>query len=235
MLRKRTRRILSFSVCLLIAATLGLALAGGAFAAPGDSPAHATYLNPYFGSSLTTRTAGGSIGGTGAYYFRTYLSSGNTLRANFTALPGLVNLKVLVLPFASGYDYVQSVKVSTDVARLTFMAPVSGMYTIYAAASSTGTFTVAPSIVPRVSYSLSGFTVPLSLKKGRAFDASVKVNPAYDGPLSPIKFVIERKVSGKWKAYSTTTAHVYSNQSTYTKYHASLKISRAGTDRKSVV
>jgi putative cell wall-binding protein len=122
------------------------ALGTSAFAAPGDSIANATPLHDYFGSSLTTRLAG-AIGGTGSYWFRVQLSAGETLRANFIASSAVVNMQALVLPLTSGYDLVESTAVSSRIARLTFMAPVDGMYNLYVGTSTQGTFTVQPALL----------------------------------------------------------------------------------------
>lgn len=66
------------------------------------------------------------------------------MRANFLASSGVPGLKALVLPFSSGYPIVESVTITSRLSRLSFTAPVTGMYTVFVGASSVGTFTVQP-------------------------------------------------------------------------------------------
>jgi len=140
MARHSTRLRLSLSV-FAVAFLVCMAVGTMAFAAPGDSEPNALDLAPYQGSSLTTTLVGPTGAGLNTcYYFKLYIPAGETLRAEFIASPSVLNLQAIV--FYGTYP--SSVPVSASSARLTYTAPVSRMYTIYAAASSTGTFTVAP-------------------------------------------------------------------------------------------
>ena len=147
-------------ISLFVSAVLGAllclaALSATAFGAWGDSPANAFPLSgdaatsppipSYMGSSLTTDLIGStSAGPNTSYYFRVLLSAGDLFRADFissptTDAPDGINLKALVLP-----DAVPSVRISSSLERLTFIAPTSDMYSVYVASSVAGTFTVEP-------------------------------------------------------------------------------------------
>jgi hypothetical protein len=234
-LMNRTRtRIASASVS-VAAFVLCLALAATAFGAgvPGDSVANATSLNSYIGSSLTTDLIPGTLGVTGHYYLRIYLSAGRTFKAAFKPDADIVtpNAKALVLPLKSSYRIIESSADASGVARLSFMAPVSGMYNVYFGPSYIGTFTVSPSYASATKYSLSSFTAPSTAKKGRSYKLSLTLKPGYNGPVSPIKYVIQRRVSGHWKSYSTVSSSYASGSSTYSRFTRAVKFSKTGTYR----
>ena len=217
------------SLPVLVVATvfLSLALVAAAFAAAGDSKANATLLTPGTGVSESVLSAGG---GTGMYYFRVELNAGNTLKADFTSVSGASNPKVIVISDPSGYRFVES-SATASGARLMFMAPVHGMYTLYVGTDTTGTISVLPNLVGAVKYSLQSFSAPSTVKKSKTISLSVKVAPGYDGPLSPISFVIQRRVSGTWKSYKTVGSHFYDGSSTFTQYKDSTSVSKTGTFR----
>ena len=224
MARKRTRITLSLSV-FAVALLWCMALGATAFAAPGDSVGNATDLNPYLGSSLTTDLVVAAPAPTGFYYFRTQLSAGNTLLAYFKPAPSVLGLKALVLPFKSGYRYATSYTISSGTARLSFMAPVTGMYTVYLGSSTPGTFTVSPSLIAPVRYSFKDFVAPSTVKPSKSFSLSVKLTPAYNGPTSPIQFRIYRKASGHWKYYKSVNALTVDDRYlTYTRFARSTSL-----------
>jgi putative cell wall-binding protein len=154
MSRSITRKSLSMSLVAVVAAVLCWAALGAtALGAPGDTPGTATLLNDYYGSSLTTNlvVAGPPLTGTGFYWFRVDLSAGDTFRADFTSSPSVLFLT----PATEGLpapENVSLVKISDSVSRLTFTAHVAGMHSIHVGASTPGTFTVAPRLVPPVNY-----------------------------------------------------------------------------------
>jgi hypothetical protein len=194
--------------------------ASTALAVPGDGIANATSLNDYVGSSLTTSVIPGQYG-TGAYYLRVYLSMGATLHAQFTAGPTLVALQPSVL----GYDVYASPQQANPTCALTFKAPATGMYNVWAPASSTGTFTVAPTITAPV-YKFSNFSVPSKAKKSKSFSVTVRVNPQYDGASSPVRFTITRWNAKKkaYLGYSSASSKANYIASNYTRYAASMKL-----------
>lgn len=129
----------SFRLALILAMLAGsLALATSAFAADGDSEQNATDLAPYLGSSFTAALFSPAMAPTGYYYLKVLIPAGSTLSADFEALGDTVNLKAIVFYG----DYPDSDPVTDKIAHLSFTAPVTSMYTVYAATSSPGTFTV---------------------------------------------------------------------------------------------
>ena len=208
------------------------AIATTAFAAPGDNVANATSLNTYFGSELTTSTIGGGLNPSGRYYFRAELSKGNTFSATFRPSAGMSNLDALVLPFKSDgtYRIVASSLDASGVAHLNFMAPSTGGYTVYFATSSLpGTFSVTPALVPATKFSLGAMSVP-SAKHGKTFTVSMTMKPAYNGPTCPVKFYVERKVSGHYKSYTTKRNASFYTRTTYSKFTRTLNLPK-GTFR----
>lgn len=131
----------------LAASACFLALAGAAYAAPGDTVGEAVSLNPYLGSSLTTDFISGTIAPTGHFFLRVQLTAGDTLRSDVSPGPSVVNLEALALPISDAYHETTSVALPSGAARLTFTAPITGMYTVSVTASSLGTFTVKPAII----------------------------------------------------------------------------------------
>jgi len=235
---RKTTRISLFFLALAVAALAVGAFATAAYAVPGDSIANAVSLNSYIGSSLYTGSTittklvpdyypGGGI--TGKYYFAVQLKAGNTLRVNIWPKTA-VNLKGLMLPFTTGYRIIESKPASTALSQLTFMAPVSGRYNVYLGASSAGTFTVGPMLINPVYYTVKPMTAPTYAKPYTWFSVACALTPAYDGPTSPIKFVVQRKVSGVWKYYATKNSVVSAAKPTYTTFRVSLKLPK-GTFR----
>lgn len=137
------------------------------------------------------------------------------------------NMLFVMAPYSTplnvGSDYV-----SPTVQTLSFMAPAAGTYRVCLYGSAVETFTLSGVEVPKVPFSMSGFSVPGSKKKNKSFDVSVRVSPSYNGLYVPVKFEIQRK-SGKFKKYSTVTGTLYGGNSTYTKFGKKLKLKKTGT------
>ena len=139
MTRKIARKslFLTLVTVMVLMLTLG-ALATGAYATTGDSPANATSLNdvgPVFTTNLFPL---GQL--FGAYYFKVLLGAGDTLQADFLSSPSVA---------AGAYigDPMSPVWVSSGHSRLTYVAASEGMYTVVVQASSVGAFTVLPAIL----------------------------------------------------------------------------------------
>ena len=224
MTRNRTR--VAIPLLVVAAMLLSLSFAAVAFAS-GDSQEHATLLTP---GTNVTETLYPGVSPSGFYYFRVELNAGKTLKAKFTSVTGASNIKVLVMPDKANYRFVESSATPTG-AQLMFMAPTHGMFTLWVTTDTTGTIAVEPSLVGAVKYSLKSFSAPTKAKVHASIPLSVKVTPGYDGPLVPIKFVIQRRVSGTWKSYKTVSAHFYNGDPSFTQYKASASVSRTGTFR----
>jgi hypothetical protein len=219
---RRTRMSLFLSAA-VVALLCFAAFGAVAFAAPGDSPAHAypltgdTATSPaipsVIGSSLTTDLVGTtSAGPDTSYYFKVLLTAGDALKGDFmssptTDAPDGINLKALIEP-----QFVGSARISSSLERLTFLAPTTSMYTVYVAASLPGTFAVAPTIVPGVPVSLTAPVASSSPNHKKAITFSGSVRP---GHKARVTVTIQRKVSGKMKKYTSLalTSNAYGNWS----------------------
>jgi len=211
----RSTRLSLFLVTITAALLLCAAFGATAFGVTGDSGDSAALLNNYFGSSLTTSLVGGTSAGAGtSYYFKVELWPGQVLKADFTPAPNVVNLKSFV--DATSYNpIVAAVQVSTSLTRLTFTAPVYHMYTIYVAtsgvndaASTPGTFTVAPSVRSTVSVRLTAPLASARPNHRRSITFRGSVSP---GHVARMTVTIQKKVGSRWKSYATV--RVYSNAS----------------------
>ena len=200
-------RITRASLAIVAALVCCLALSATAFAVPGDSGANATLLNDYFGSSLTTTLVAGTGAGPGtAYYFKTELRPGQTLSANFTPGPHVVNLKALF--FVSSTDVRSGTQVSTSLTRLAFTAQSYGMYTVEVATSGRddetstppGTFTVAPTIRSTKSVTVTAPKPTGTPNHKRSTRYSGTVTP---GHVTKVTITIQKKVGSKYKSYTT--------------------------------
>ena len=141
MARNKTRVFLTMIVA-VVALVACIGVAATAYAVPGDS-ANQTLLNDYLGSSLTTDLVGTTLAGPHtSYYFRVDLQAGETLHADFRSSTPTMNLQAIVFYG----QYPGSVALSSTLARLTYTAPVTSPYTVYAVSSAPGTFTVEPLI-----------------------------------------------------------------------------------------
>lgn len=226
-------RATRISLFLAAFSVFAAAFATSAYAVPGDSIANAVSLNSYMGSTITTNLVndyypGG--GATGKFYFAVQLNAGNTLRLNLWP-KAVVNLKALALPFATGYRIVESVSPTTTLTQMTFMAPVTGRYNFYLGSSTPGTFTAGPLLIPAINYAVKPMTAPAKAKPYTWFSVAVAVTPAYDGPTSPIKFVLQKKnTAGVYKYYATKNSVVSAAKPTYTTFRTSLKLAK-GTYR----
>jgi hypothetical protein len=217
MTRFKTRFV---SLLVVTAALLSsLAVVSAAYGAdiPGSNIPNATSLNTYLGSSLTTFTMSSGINPNGYYYMRVELSKGNSFSATFTPSPALIGQKAIVLARTSSYRDVVSSLDASGVAHLTFMAPATGMYNVYLGTQALpGTFTVTPAKVSATKFSLGSMSVP-SAKHGKSFTVAMTMKPRYNGPTSPVKFYIQRKVNGHYKSYTYHTASFYT-KTTYSKF-----------------
>lgn len=229
---RTTRMLLALLVLATVLTCLVGATAAVAFAAvPGEDIANAVSLNDYMGTSLTSVLCSGT-GGTGYYWLKVQLSAGNTLKASFTTSLGVVGLKASVQPNSESATFVESVPVSSTECRLNFMAPATGWYNIWVPASSPGTFTVSPVVsTETVKFALSSFKSPRSAKRNHSFSVSAKMWPAYNGPLTPVRFYFDRKITSKrWKSYG----YVWGSMSTfptYSKFAANVKLKARGAYR----
>lgn len=200
--------------------------ATSAFAATGDGSSIASATDLPSSSTVASLWAD-EIGTTGHYYFRVFLNAGDTLKADLTAGPSVSHIEAHV---QAGSVWPISSAVTTEVARLTYIAPASTMYTIWVSGSTLGTFTVDPMIVKSVPYALSSFSAPGKVKHGRVFSTSLKTWPAYAGGTSPIRFYFDRKVAGHWKSYGFVRGTM-SSFLTYSKFVAKTKLKSKGTYR----
>jgi hypothetical protein len=224
---RRTARTYALATAVMLA--LGVALAGGSVAlgVEGATPGEASWLP--LGSSVTTSLVDpGNT--TGEHYFKVQLAAGNTLRADFTNSLETSNLKAVVLPYARGYSFIEADRLSGSFTRLTFMAPVSGIYTIDVSASMAGTFTVTSANIAAVRYGFSGFSAPSKPRRNTTFGLTVKLGPDYDGPTSPVKFAVQRKVGKKWKSYRSVATRFSGGTTAYTRFSGSSKLPK-GTFR----
>ncbi len=233
----RTRTRIASITVFAAALALCLSFASSAWAVAGDSIANATDLNDYLGSTITTDLVPEGTGGlgsaTGKYYFRQEMTAGQTLQIDVVPSPTVLGLKVLVLPFASGYRIVESTKDASGTVHFSYMATKTGMYNIYFGSSSVGTVTLSPAKVAPVSFKLGSLLAGSKQKANKSFNVSTKIYPRYNGSRMPIKFYIQKKKSGKWRSYASKSGTILvlaTPPTTYTKVQASLSLPR-GTYR----
>lgn len=225
---KGTRRNASLLVA-MAALVWCVSIGTTAFAAAGDSAANATWLNDpagtYMGSKYTAALLQDGTSPTGFYYLRVELKAGKTMKMKFTPAAGVNNLKALVFPlvFNVGQRIVESSTDASGFGRLNFMAPKTAMYTIYVGSSSLGTFSVEPTMTSTTKFSIGSMTAPSKTRLYKAFTVSAKLTPAYNGPTSPVRFYVQRKVSGRWKSYGSVAGKFSTEAKTYTKFTASLQ------------
>jgi hypothetical protein len=224
-----TVALAAFALC---AAVLGMSSTAFA-AAPGSDIQYASELT--LGSTIATTLAGNNAypgDPTGVYYTRTWLDAGTTVRFDITPGVGVTNLDSMVLSLLPGDAFITGNRLADNSWRISFMASRKGMYNIQTTASSIGTFTISATKVAAVNYTMSNFTMPSKAKKKKSFALSVRLNPDYNGQLTPVSFYIERYVGrGKWKSAGAATSHFDISTATYTRYSGSAKLSSKGTYR----
>ena len=196
------------SAVLAIALLWSAVFVGGAFAADGDSAANAKSLNSYMGSTFAGNLyPGGSVLGTGFYYFRIELSAGTVLGMDLTDVTPdpyqPLNLTAVVL---SGGTYPTSVKISTTLSRLTFTAPKSTMYTIYVGGSAVGDFSVKPALLQATSLTGTSGTKAVAYNGAATIYADLKSGASQ---LSGMPVVLESSSNGSsgWTRASEAIAH----------------------------
>jgi hypothetical protein len=141
------------------------------------------------------------------YWYQVHLSKGQSLSATVTAAPATKAWAFMLSADQDDeYGPILSDTISSRVEHLSFEAEHTGDYFLSLSGVTTGTVTVDASIVHARTFKLRSFTVPASVTHGKSFSVSVKTTPAYNSPSSPLRFYIEKKTGGVWKASTWTTA-----------------------------
>jgi hypothetical protein len=226
-----TRTVRMSVVIMALAAVLALfagMAATTAFAVTGDGSSIASATPLTSGVPLTLHLNNGDHS-TGYYWLTVQVPAGNTLTADFTSGATVVGLKASLQLTYSPW-FVNSSALSTSTCRLTFVSPATDRYNIWVPTSSTGTFTVSPSITAPINYALTTFTVPRSAKHNKSLSVSAKLWPGYKGSGTPVRFYFDRKVGKRWKSYGYIWGKI-TTTSTYSKFVASTKLKTKGTYR----
>jgi len=164
------------------------------------------------------------------YWYEVPLTAGQTIEVTSTATAANAYTWAWSAGVHDPYE-VFSWPVSPGVQRLRFMAPRTGSYFIAVLGATAGDFTVGATTIPTMPFALKSMVAKKRVKARRTFKVSASVAPGYNSGASPIRFYLQRRANGKWKAYGTSKAGKLSvAASGYSKYYASYKLPK-GTFR----
>lgn len=227
----RTRRIIALGVFALVVVA-ALMAPGAAFATPGDGPDSAIALPAFpFAAVPGTLTTDPSDTSYHSFWYTTHLSAGQTIEVAAT-MPGLEPHQIFAIssnftdPMTIGSD-----PAGTGVERLIYMAPHTDDYFIAIYADTNAPFLLDGSVIAPLNYKLSNLTAPKRVKHKRAFTVSAALNGEWDSSVVPVRFEVQRKAGRKWKAAGSTTGKLAGSSLSFTKFSASLKITKKGSYR----
>ena len=202
-----------------------------AFASPGDSEGHAV---PMSIGTTVTGTLVPLAGHPTKYVFENsvHLTVGQTIVATYTCAPAVTSPDMgLWGQFPTDIDWLGGDDFSPTVHVSWLLAPRTGPYIIAVGGSAAGTFTVETTVTAARTFSLSKLSAPTSAKKQKAFKVSVTLIGEFDQLNIPVRFVVEHKVRGKFKAFSTVKPKLANGgDAQHVPFYQNFKLSR-GTYR----
>ena len=186
-------------VVLVLSASTALAL-------PGDDTDNPVPLTIGV-STPGTLTPQAGLATNHVFVYSVALTAGQTLVATCSAGPTVSPLDLSFWAASFQADYGLGARAATSTCSLRMLAPRSGSYLLVVqGGSSTGTFTVDTAYISAGDYSLSKLSAPKKASRKRAFKVGVTLYGYFDQLDSPIRFKMQRKVHGKWKAYGSAKA-----------------------------
>jgi hypothetical protein len=222
---RQAARIRSAAVALVIAVGLVLSLPALAVA---DSPWVPLPALPWSHPATGTLVSSGSIAGVS---YNINLTRGQTIVATLTTDPAVKEPVFVFGPASmSAESAVTSREISATVNRLNVMASVSGTYNLVILADTGGDYSLEMATTTPVPFGLASFWVPSAMAKNRRFAVSVSTWPTYNGFTSPIRFQIDRRSHGVWRAFSSIASDGIDVGTTHTRFTGRMRL-KAGTYR----
>jgi len=205
-------------------------VAASAAAIGSDPSTPATFTVPF--SSAATLTAG-TMGLPSIYWYWTLVTVAGprTVEISSTHSPGVTLFVSLAAPSLSANRGIESRRLSSSVDRLRFMAPVSGRYIVVYLGSEECTFTTRAAVIPTQRFILGGQLAHTTVKHGRYIRVSMRLYPRYNSFSSPVRFIVQRRVNGVWKSWTSKTADFGTEYSSYTVFTKRLRFSTPGRYR----
>lgn len=168
----------------------------------------------------------------GWYFCSIGLERGQTVSATMTVGSDIGPSKLFAFSSQGAYlGTTARLTGSSRVGNLKVMAPREGNYTFMMLADRIGDFTFEVATTTPVPYKLISFGVPKTKKRRSQFAVSVRTNPRYNGFVSPVRFQIERRTSGKWRAFSSKGGRLAEEGERYSRCSAKMKLTKRGTYR----
>jgi hypothetical protein len=197
------------SVLLAVVVGVVLALPAMAFATTGDMD-HPVFVALPWSQDQTGTFIAGTDGGYPyyEYNYQVALNKGQTVRFTSTTVSDNDSYMFAVADSFAAPNPVFSSIASFGVQTLTLTAQKTGNYDLLLEGSHDGTFSVN-SVLGAAAPSYTSFkslTAPASGKKTKKYTVTAKLKTPYDGVLSPVTFVIQKKKGSKYKTFKTYTS-----------------------------
>ena len=155
------------------------------------------------------------------------LRAGETLTATLTTGPGVMGTDLRVTTERSDYSIVAASDAGS-VRVLSFSGETSQTVLLMISSSAPGTFTLDVGESAPLYVRLGALHAPGRPKRKRAFWVDARLSD-YNGFTSPVRFMIDRKVHGHWRGYSSALGDGDSPGESW-HYYAKLRLPR-GTFR----
>jgi hypothetical protein len=202
-------------------------------ATPGEmsepAPLPALPWSAPFEATLLPVTTPDSLGW---YFCSMCLEKGQTISATMTVGSDMGPSKLFAFSPQGAYlGTTARLSGSSRVGNLKVMAPREGNYSFMMLADRIGDFSFEVATTTPVPYKLISFGVPKTKKRRSKFAVSVRTNPRYNGFVSPVRFQIERRIGGKWRAFSSVGGRLAEEGERYSRCSAKMKLSKRGTYR----
>jgi hypothetical protein len=205
---------------------MGLLFPVAAFAEPGDGPGSAeTVVVPSSVEGTTMVDLSDPADPYYAHWYSVEMLAGQTIQV--TVAGGTGPLAPIADMFAVGVvpPMISSRYVSDTVDQLFFMADHDGWYRLVVSTDTTAPFTLETQVVDPLAYSLSSVVAPKKAKKNKAFKVLAALSLNYDALVSPIRFLVQRKVGRSWKAYKSWAGKPLNDSDIdYTPFSATVKL-----------
>jgi hypothetical protein len=159
--------------------------------------------------------------------FAVQLYPGRSFTATLTTGPGVAGTDFRVTTRDSDYSIVADAQTGT-VRTLSFAGQTPQTALLMISSSAPGTFTLDLGETPPLRVCLGALHAPGRAKRRRAFWVDAKLSD-YNGFTSPVRFMIDRKVRGRWRGYSSALGQGDSTGESW-HYFAKLRLQR-GTFR----
>jgi hypothetical protein len=211
--------------CLLVVALCGVAISPGTALADGVTltppcsvPGTLTLTPAPYGTDLEPICFAG---------FKVALHAGESLVATLTTGPGVTGTDFRVTSNIGDYFFIADAS-PTSVTVLPFAGATTQTAWLTVYSSTPGTFTLDLGEAEPFKVSIGAMRAPKTAKRKRRFSVSASLAD-YNGFVTPIRFVLDRKVRGKWRPYSSAAAHDAFDIKSWT-YESRLRLPR-GTFR----